>query len=79
MNNMKSIPESDQYQKLENQIDELTQKMKTSGQALQESIRNDLIPRLKQQIEELSRQLKEKGMEDKAAPLEKKLQALEDV
>ncbi len=79
INNMKSIPESEQYQQLENQIDELAQKMKTSGEALQESIRNDLIPKLKQQIEDLGRQLKEKGMEDKTVPLEKKLQALEDV
>ena len=76
---MKSIPESEQYKQLENQIDELGQRMKTSGEALQNNIKNELIPKLKQKIEELGRQLKEKGMEDNTVPLEKKLQALEDV
>ena len=79
VNNVKSIPESDEYQKLENKIDELTQKMKTSGEAFQKRIQNDLIPRLKQELEALTKRLKDKGMEDEAKLLEKKLNALEDV
>jgi len=79
VNNMKSIPESKEYQGLENKIDELAQKMKTSGAAFQETIKNDLIPKLKQELEALTKALEEKGMKEEAKPLEKKLNALEDV
>ena len=79
VNNMKSIPESKEYQDLENKIDELAQKMKTSGEAFQKNIQNDLIPKLKQELEALTKSLEEKGMKNEAKPLEKKLNALEDV
>ncbi|SMC55531.1 MlaD protein [Desulfocicer vacuolatum DSM 3385] len=79
VNNMKSIPESKEYQDLEKRIDELAQKMKTSGEAFQESIKNDFIPKLKKEIEALGKALEEKGMKDETKPLEKKLNALEDV
>ena len=79
VNNMKSIPESQEYQNLEKKIDKLAQKMKTSGEAFQKNIKNDLIPKLKQELEALTKALEEKGMKDEAKPLEKKLNALEDV
>jgi paraquat-inducible protein B len=79
VNSMKSIPESEEYQQLENKIDELAQKMKTAGKALQESIKNDIIPKLKQELEALTSELEKKGMEEETKPLEKKLNALEDV
>ncbi len=79
INSMKSIPESEQYRQLEDKIDELSEKMKTSGKALRESIKNDIIPKLKKEIEDLGKRLKKKGMEEKTLPLEKKLQTLEDV
>ncbi len=79
VNNMKSIPESKEYQDLENKIDELAQRMKTSGEAFQKNIQNDLIPKLKQELEALTKALEDKGMKDKAKPLDKKLNDLEDV
>jgi len=78
-NGMKSIPESQEYQNFEKKIDELAQKMKTSGAAFQETIKNDLIPKLKQELEALTKALEDQGMKDEAKPLEKKLNALEDV
>ena len=79
MNRMKSIPESEQYQQLENQINELSEKMKTAGRALREQIQKEIIPKLKQDLDALGKKFKEKGMEEKTEPLEKKLQTLQDV
>jgi len=79
VNQMKSVPESKEYQALEKKIDELAKQMKRSGKAVQESIKNDIIPRLKRQLKALSNALKKKGMKDDTHPLEKKLNALQDV
>lgn len=84
-NKISKIPESQEFKSFEQSIDELAQRMKDSGKEVQESIKNDILPKLQQEFEAFKKRLKDnsqsqdQGPNQDLAPLEKKLHNLQEI
>ncbi len=79
INDMRDIPESDEFQRFENKLDELGRDMKNSGQSIRDNIQNNILPRLKEELDALREKFTESGEPDKIKPLEKKLENLQEI
>ena len=55
----KGIPESDEFKKLEDEFNRLTEGLKQSGQAARKKIETELLPQLRKEMETLRKQLDE--------------------
>lgn len=76
---LKKIPQSEQYQSFEKKIDELAKEMQASGEAVQDKIRNEIIPQIIEELEKLRKQFEDFGKEEDVAPLEDKLNNLKEL
>ncbi|MFH1156179.1 MAG: MlaD family protein [Pseudomonadota bacterium] len=79
MDDLAGIPESQQYKAFENKLDELAKDMQTSGKAVQDEIRDTIIPKMKKELEKLRKTLESLGRENEVKPLEKKLEAIREI
>lgn len=78
---MGKIPESSEFKRFEAAIDELSEKMKTSGKEAKEAIKNDLLPKLQQELKAFKKRLNDQNQnrDQELEPLEKKLNNLQEI
>ena len=60
----KDIPESDEFKKLENEYNRLTEGLKQAGQAARKKIETELLPQLRKEMEMLRRELDKLNREE---------------
>ena len=76
---LKKIPDSEAFKKLEDELVNLYEKMKRSGKEVREKIQKEILPRLEQELENLRKRLHEKGREDELKPLEIKMEEIKKI
>lgn len=76
---LKKIPDSEAFKKLEDELVNLYEKMKQSGKEVREMIQKEILPRLEQELENLRKRLQEKGREDELKPLEIKMEEIRKI
>jgi preprotein translocase subunit YajC len=79
LQDLQKIPETEAYKTFEQELDELAGTMKNSSGAVREEIRNTVIPLIKKQLEAFRRSLERLGRGDEVTPLEKKLDAIQEI
>lgn len=79
INNLRGIPESDQYRNFEAKLNELKKEMQDSSQAVQDEIRTRILPRLKEEADKLKKALEDLGREKDAESLEQQMNTLQDI
>ena len=76
---LRGVPESQEFKKLEKELERLAEEMKRSGKSAREKIQKELLPRLKQEIEKLRKQLRKFGREKELDPLETQMQKIREI
>ena len=76
---LKKIPDSQAYKKLEDELDNLYDQMKKSGKEVNETIKKEILPRLKEELENLKKRFHEKGQGDELKPLEIKIEEIKNI
>jgi len=76
---LKQVPESEDYKKLENELTDLYTEMKQSGKAVREMIQKEILPRLEQELQNLKKRLQKNGKEDELKPLETKMEKIKKI
>lgn len=76
---LRSIPESEEFKKLEEELDRLAEEMKRSGKEAQEKIRKELLPKLREELEKLREKLRELGREEELEPLETRMEKIREI
>jgi paraquat-inducible protein B len=76
---LKTIPESQEFKKLENELQCLLEEMKRSGQSVQQKIKEEFLPKLKEEMEKLRKRLHELGREDEMKPLEIEMEKIQNI
>ena len=78
-NDLKSIPERQEFKNLENELQRLLEEMKRSGQSMQQKIKEELLPKLKEEMEKLRKRLHDLGREDEMKPLEIQMEKIKNI
>ena len=73
---LRNIPESDEFKRLEKELEHLLEEMKKSGDAAREKIEKEILPRIKQELENLKERLRRLGREEEVKPLEVQMEKL---
>lgn len=76
---LKKIPDSQAYKKLEDELDNLYDQMKQSGEEVNETIKKEILPRLEEELENLKKRFHEKGQGDELKPLEIKIEEIKNI
>lgn len=76
---LKKVPDSEEFKKFEDELVNLYEKMKRSGKEVRETIQKEILPRLEQELENLRKRLHEKGQEDELKPLEIKMEEIKKI
>ena len=76
---LKKIPDSEAFKKLEDELANIYEKMKQSGKDVREMIQKEILPRIEQELENLKKRLYEKGKEDELKPLEIKMEEIKKI
>jgi len=79
LRDLHKIPESRQYKEFEKKLDELAEDMKKSGQAIQDDIKNNILPKLEKEIERLREKFEQYGKKPDVEDLENKLDNLREI
>jgi len=74
LEDLRSLPQSEEFEKLEKELERLAEQMKRSGKSAREEIQKELLPRLKKELEELRKRLREFGREKELGPLETQME-----
>lgn len=76
---LKKIPDSEAYKKLEDELNNLYDQMKQSGKEVNETIQKEILPRLEEELENLKKRFHEKGQGDELKPLEIKMEEIKNI
>jgi hypothetical protein len=77
---LKSLPQSEEWKRLQAELARLVEEMKRAGSSAQEMIQEDLLPKLQEEMEELRERLHEFGGEDEELePLEEQVEKIETI
>ncbi len=76
---LRSVPESQEFKKLEKELERLGEEMKRSGKSAREKIQKELLPRLKHEIEKFREQLRKFGREKELEPLETQMKKMREI
>ena len=76
---LKKVPDSKAYKKLEAELTNLYNEMKQSGKAVREMIQKEILPRLEQELQNLKKRLQENGKEDELKPLETEIEKIKKI
>lgn len=76
---LKKIPDSEAFKKLETELENLYDEMKRSGKDVRDLIQKEMLPRLEQELENLGKRLHEKGRENELKPLEIKMEEIRKI
>ena len=67
---LRNIPESEEFKKLEEELKHLGEEMVRSGEAVREKIQKEVLPQLQEELEKLRERLRQFGREDELKPIE---------
>lgn len=73
---LRKIPESEEFKKLEKELERLLEEMKKSGDAAREKIEKEILPRIKREMEKLKERLRRLDREEEVKPLEVQMEKL---
>ena len=73
---LRKIPESEEFKKLEKELERLLEEMKKSGDKAREKIEKEVLPRIKREMEKLKERLRRLGGEEEVKPLEVQMEKL---
>ena len=76
---LKKVPESEAYKKLEDELTNLYDEMKQSGKEVREMIQKKILPQLEQELQNLKKRLQKNGKEDELKPLETKMEKIKKI
>ena len=76
---LRSVPESEEFKKLEKELERLAEEMKRSGKLAREKIQKELLPQLKEAIEKLRERLRKLGREEELEPLEIQIEKIREI
>ena len=76
---LSSLPESQEFKKLQRELERLAEEMKRSGESVREKVEQELLPRLKQEIEKLRERLQKFGREEEVEELETQLERIRQI
>ena len=76
---LKRVPESEEFQELEEELGRLTEEMKRSGKAAQEKIQKEWLPKLQEELERLRERLQEYGRQEEVEPLETQMKEIREI
>jgi len=76
---LKKIPDSEAYKRLEDELADFYDQMKQSGKEVRETIQKEILPRLEKELENLKKRFHEKGREDELKPLEIKMEEIKNI
>ncbi|MFO7751102.1 MAG: MlaD family protein [Desulfobacteraceae bacterium] len=79
VSDLKTIPETEEYKKLEGQLDRFVNDIKEKGESARKKFNKETLPAIKKELEVLRKKLEELGREEEIKPLEKKFDNLKDV
>jgi paraquat-inducible protein B len=79
MEHLETIPETEEYLAMKEAMAELEQKLKSSGQKMGDTLKNDILPLLEEKIRALSESLRQQGKENQAEELEKDFGRLQKI
>jgi paraquat-inducible protein B len=73
---LRSLPESEEFKKLERELERLAEEMKQASGLAKKEIEKEVLPRLKEEIEKLRERLEKLGREKEVEPLETKMEEM---
>ena len=73
---LRKIPESEEFKKLEKELERLLEEMKKSGDAAREKIEEEILPQIKREMEKLKERLRRLDREEEVKPLEVQMEKL---
>lgn len=76
---LKKVPDSEAYKKLEQELTNLYDEMKQSGKEVREMIQKEILPRLEEELQHLKQRLQKKGKENEMKPLETKMEKIKKI
>jgi len=76
---LQGVPESEEFKKLERELERLAEEMKGSGESIREKIEQEWLPSLKQEIEKLRERLQKLGREQEVKNLEVQLEKIRGI
>jgi paraquat-inducible protein B len=76
---LRKIPESEEFKKLQKELERLLEEMKKSGDAAREKIEKEVLPRIKRELEKLKETLRRLGREEEVKPLEVQMEKLREL
>lgn len=76
---LRSVPESEEFKKLERELERLAEEMKRSSKLAREKIRKELLPQLEEAIEKLRERLRKLGREEELEPLEIQIEKIREI
>ncbi|MBC8418815.1 MAG: hypothetical protein ISR62_06810 [Desulfobacteraceae bacterium] len=76
---MKGLPESEEFKNLQKELDRLLEEMKRSGSAFREKMQKEILPRLQEELEKLKERLRKLGREKEVEPLEVQMEEMRKI
>jgi paraquat-inducible protein B len=76
---LRSVPDSEEFKKLEKKLERLAEEIKRSSKSAQEKIQKELLPRLKEEMEKLRDQLQKFGREEELEPLQTQMEEIMEI
>ena len=77
---LKGLPESEEWKRLEKELARLVEEMKQSGRSARETIQKELLPKLQEEIEKLRERLREFGREEEEMePMEVHVEEIREI
>lgn len=73
---LQGVPESEEFKKLEREVERLAEEMRRSGESMREKIEREWLPSLKQEMEKLRERLQKLGREQEVKDLEVQLEKI---
>jgi len=73
---LRKIPESEEFKELQKELERLLEEMKKSGDAAREKIEKEVLPRIKRELEKLKERLRRLDREEEVKPLEVQMEKL---
>lgn len=79
VNGLHNIPEGEDFKELENELNQLAEEMRRSGESTREKIQKEVLPKLREELENLRKRLEEFGREQEMEPLEDKMEEIKRI
>jgi len=65
---LKRVPESDEFKKLKNELDDLLEELKQSGESVKEKIEKEVLPQIEEEVEKLRERLRKFEQKKESEP-----------